>query len=128
MKKRNLITVMMIIFTLALAGCGGSGSGSDDASEREEKVEEKVEEKNNGYINRSFEYPDTGETIHLYDDGTFKDETDSKFYTGIYEMTDDNEYKIYIDQNNMVGTFEIEDEELTLYLNEKSVTYYEIAD
>ena len=45
MKKRNLITVMMIIFTLALAGCGGSGSGSDDASEREEKVEEKFEKK-----------------------------------------------------------------------------------
>ena len=43
-------------------------------------------------------------------------------------MTDDNEYKIYIDQNNMVGTFEIEDDELILYLNEKSVTYYEIAD
>lgn len=123
MKKRNFFTVAMIILSLALAGCGGSGSGSD-ASEREEKVEEK----DNGFINKSFETPDTGEIIHLYDDGTFKDETDSKFYTGTYEKIDNNEYKIYIEQNSLVGTFEIDDDELTLYLNEKEATYYEIEE
>lgn len=124
MKKRNFITVAMIILSLALAGCGGSGSGSDDVSEREEKVEEK----NTGFMNKTYEYPDYNEILKLYDDGTFRDETDSKFYTGTYEKIDDNEYKIYFDDVNIVGTFEIDDDELTLYLKDQEVTYTEIEE
>ena len=127
MKKRNFLTVAMIIFSLALAGCGGSESGDSDVSEKEEKVEEKKAD----YFDKSYVEDDSEEILKLYEDKTVKVvEPDGTFYNGSYEKNSGDDYTIYINGGmvNIVGTFEIDGDELTLYHNDKVDVYHEIED